>query len=639
MQISRGRSGLRIVIDPTVSEKMSNPLSAVAPYSVATLLLISFTVCGMQPDLPPLSIQGTNTSYRLTGKMAILEDKSNALTLSDVLKTKQGFEPVGAKGINFGPSNSTFWIQFSIVNFSRKEWFLHIGTPFLKDVELYRITKNGGLTKSTIGSARPFRAREVMTSQSILPLDLVRGDTSWCYLRVRSNSIVRVPLEVATMQQIFESNQTSDIANGFYFGLIAALILYNLFVFVSIKEKTYLYYVFYTSFVTVNISYLRGYLLQFFVPNFPLANHTNFSGAIAFTSALLFTDSFLNTALHCPRIRKMSWIIYALLAFVFIISLAGYLLLGFVIIWCVVVLFFIYMATVGIIVLKKGFAPARFYLAGFSFLLTGVIIYMLKDNAIIPENWFTESSYQIGSALEAIILSYALANKLNTFKKEKEHSKALALAQATQFSQQLIASQESERKRIAAELHDSLGQSLGMVKNKVLMIKRDIEKPDIRDKQVVDLETMVTETIQEVRIISYNLRPLHLELLGITQSIHSLLEDIMENGNIEIEVQIQQFDNLLSKTDEINVFRIVQECFNNIIKHAQATHTRISLKVEDSAIYLQIEDNGVGMPKTVEGPTGFGLIGIRERLNILNGQLDITDNIPSGTVMNITIFY
>jgi hypothetical protein len=91
-----------------------------------------------------------------------------------------------------------------------------------------------------------------MTSQSILPLDLVRGDTTYCYLRVRSNSIVRVPLEVATMQQIFESNQTSDIANGFYFGLIAALILHNLFVFVSIKEKTYLYYVFYTFFVTVN---------------------------------------------------------------------------------------------------------------------------------------------------------------------------------------------------------------------------------------------------------------------------------------------------------------------------------------------------------------------------------------------------
>ena len=262
---------------------------------------------------------------------------------------------------------------------------------------------------------------------------------------------------------------------------------------------------------------------------------------------------------------------------------------------------------------------------------------LMKFSAVISEKWFTEGSYQIGSGLEAIVLSFALANKLNTFKKEKEVTQSKALEQASLFSQQLIGSQESERKRVAAELHDSLGQSLGMVKNKVLMIKRDADKPDIREKQVQDLEEMVTETIQEVRNISYNLRPLHLELLGITQSIQSLVEDIMDAGLVEIESDIHVIDNLLTKSNEMNVFRIVQECFNNIVKHSHATHTKILVHTDQKTIHIRIEDNGVGMSGKTERKGGFGMIGIRERLNILNGHLEILENVPMGTVMNIKI--
>jgi signal transduction histidine kinase len=148
---------------------------------------------------------------------------------------------------------------------------------------------------------------------------------------------------------------------------------------------------------------------------------------------------------------------------------------------------------------------------------------------------------------------------------------------------------------------------------------------------------MVTEAIQEVRNISYNLRPLHLELLGITQSLHSLLEDVVETGLIELETDIQNFDNLLTKANEMNVFRIVQECFNNILKHAQATAARIQINAEDSMIAIRIEDNGVGIEPAATEKGGFGMIGIRERLNILNGQIEIRDNKPTGTIINIQI--
>lgn len=604
-------------------------------------LLSAMTAAGQTMEPPVIGLGYGQSNYPVGRSMLMLEDPTNKLHYADVEAKPDLFKPMTQQTLNVGPSASSFWLKLRVVSKTQSEWFLHVKAPFLRQVDLYVQTRpsydNWINHITTVGSALRYHDRPVLTNQTILPLHLIRKDTTTIYLRVRSNSIIRVPLEISTMQHIYENSQENDIAHGFYFGLIAALIIYNLFVFISIRERTYLFYVFYIFFVALNISYIKGHFLQFIVPNFPQANHSNYTGSLAFIFALLFTNSFLNTRHYCPRLRKLGWLIVVSSVATIVLSLSGNLLLGFKLNWLTVGIFLIYSNAVGFTVLRQGFKPALYYLMGFTALLAGIFIFMMKDMAIFPENWFTEGSYQIGSALEAIILSFALANKLNTFKKEKEVTQAEALAQATLFSQQLIGSQESERKRVAAELHDSLGQSLGMVKNKVQMIKRDAGKPEQREKQLLDLEEMVTGAIQEVRNISYNLRPLHLELLGITQSLRSLTEDVIETGLIDLEADIQTFDNLLSKTNEMNVFRIVQECFNNILKHAQATSARIQVYTEDTMINIRIEDNGVGIGPAAAEKGGFGMIGIRERLNILHGQIEITENKPSGTIIHIQI--
>lgn len=608
---------------------------------VILYLLSAMTVMGQTMEPPVIELDYGHSNYVVGRNMLVLEDPTNALQYGDVEGKPGLFQPMAQQTLNVGPSASTFWLKFRVVSKTPTEWFLHVKAPFLKQVDLFTETRPGYDETmqyiTNVGSALPYHDRPVLTNQTILPLPLVRKDTATIYLRVRSNSIIRVPLEISTLQYIYENSQENDIAHGFYFGLIAALIIYNLFVFISIRERTYLYYVFYIFCVALNISYIKGHFLQFIVPHFPQANHSNYTGSLAFIFALLFTNSFLNTSYYCPRLIKFGWLIVVSCASIIALSLSGYLLLGFKLNWITVGLFLIYSNVIGFVVLKQGFKPARQYLLAFTALLAGIIIFMMKDMAILPENWFTEGAYQIGSGLEAVILSFALANKLNTFKREKEITQAEALAQATLFSQQLIGSQESERKRVAAELHDSLGQSLGLVKNKVLMIKRDAEKPELHEKQLKELEEMVTEAIQEVRNISYNLRPLHLELLGITQSLNSLLEDVVETGLIELETDIQNFDNLLTKANEMNVFRIVQESFNNILKHAQATVARIQISKEDAMIAIRIEDNGVGIGPAATEKGGFGMIGIRERLNILNGRIQILENSPSGTIINIQI--
>jgi signal transduction histidine kinase len=242
----------------------------------------------------------------------------------------------------------------------------------------------------------------------------------------------------------------------------------------------------------------------------------------------------------------------------------------------------------------------------------------------------TEYAFEIGSALEAIILSFALANKLNTFKREKEESQAKAISQANEFSKQLIQSQEEERQLIAQELQDSVGQSLSALKNQTTLLRRECPVPELID----DVNEIITGAIQEVRDISYGLRPFQLDLLGLTQAVKSLISEVSSSSGINITQEIDDIDNIFEKDAEINLYRIIQECTTNIIKHANAINGKIKITVSGNVVSVLIEDDGIGIGREDMGK-GLGLIGIKERVSILKGKIDITDNSQRGTSISI----
>lgn len=139
------------------------------------------------------------------------------------------------------------------------------------------------------------------------------------------------------------------------------------------------------------------------------------------------------------------------------------------------------------------------------------------------------------------------------------------------FSRRLIESQEAERKRIAQELHDGLGQNLLVIKNRALL-GLAVEG---KDEQFTEIQDSVTDALSEVRVIAYNLRPLHLERLGLTSTIEEMIEEIEETSGIEINCDIEPIDNLFSPENEINFYRIVQECLNNVVKHSQSSRASV----------------------------------------------------------------
>ena len=202
------------------------------------------------------------------------------------------------------------------------------------------------------------------------------------------------------------------------------------------------------------------------------------------------------------------------------------------------------------------------------------------------------------------------------------------------FSRRLIESQEAERKRIAQELHDGLGQNLLIIKNRAVLGLR----VDGKDEQFSEIQDSATDALNEVRAISYNLRPLHLERLGLTSTIEEMIEEIEEISSIKINCHIEPIDDLFTPENEINFYRVVQECLNNVVKHSSAEIAAVEIYRERGQVFLKVKDNGCGFdPNEVGKRHGLGLNGISERVKILGGTYSIISEKGKGTTVSVEI--
>ncbi len=219
----------------------------------------------------------------------------------------------------------------------------------------------------------------------------------------------------------------------------------------------------------------------------------------------------------------------------------------------------------------------------------------------------------------------------------------LTRAKAAQeaFSRQLINSQEQERKRIAAELHDSLGQSLIVIKNLAMLLPYSATDGAATRQQAQEISSETARAISEVKEISYNLRPFHLDQFGLTRSIESLIDNVAKACDIKFTADLDHIDGLFAPDEEINLYRIVQESLNNIVKHSAATEASVVIRLGEQDLLLTIKDNGKGFtsskPDAPAQKSGFGLTGMSERAHLLGGEARIQSEPGQGTTVLVKI--
>lgn len=206
--------------------------------------------------------------------------------------------------------------------------------------------------------------------------------------------------------------------------------------------------------------------------------------------------------------------------------------------------------------------------------------------------------------------------------------------------------QELERKEIARELHDEMGQALTAISINLAAIETAVsrKKPEEVTRRLKESKELVATTLEQIREMSINLRPPMLDELGLVPTLKWYVKRYRLRTGIAAKLQVIGDEKRLPTAVETAVYRVVQEALTNVVKHAEATRVALTLRLQPNGVQVEIEDNGCGfeietvLEKTVSGH-GAGLLGIRERVALLGGDFDITAVPTQGTKLDILLPY
>jgi len=243
-------------------------------------------------------------------------------------------------------------------------------------------------------------------------------------------------------------------------------------------------------------------------------------------------------------------------------------------------------------------------------------------------------------AMEEKIMGH-LAKKEELLARQKEISKELVASreQLRNFITHREEEREEERKRVAREIHDELGQELTALKMDIVRMSEMIT--DDQEELLARASSMfskVTNTIKTVQKISRELRPEMLDSLGLAAAIEHEIATFMSTSSLKCKADIDIDDSSLDKNAALSLYRVLQESLTNIARHANATRVNIRLKKHKEHVLLEVADNGRGIrAEDISSPDAFGLLGMQERVNLLKGRIEIKGDKGMGTTVQVTI--
>jgi two-component system sensor histidine kinase DegS len=237
-----------------------------------------------------------------------------------------------------------------------------------------------------------------------------------------------------------------------------------------------------------------------------------------------------------------------------------------------------------------------------------------------------------------VVLQY-LSGDLNQVTRLLESAKNRQL-----LGLKIILAQEEERKRIAREIHDGLAQSLANVVLRSEIAERMLVRQDYPavKQELFDLKGQVRDGLEEVRKIIFNLRPMALDDLGLVPTLRKFMQDYEDKTKIRTKFELQGIETRLPSGMEVAIFRLIQEAFSNVFKHASASYVSASMIFQNQMVKIAIQDNGVGfnvdsLEKKLSRNSHFGLVGMRERVELLEGRFEITSDSHNGTLITMLI--
>lgn len=565
-------------------------------FSFFLLLLISNILYSQKP----LDFNDANSILKVNKNAFYLEDKNSSYSIQDAIKAT--FSPLQYEVANFSISPSAFWIKFNLKNNTNdSNLIINIEHATLDSVTLFAIDeKTNNIDSFLLTENVAFEKRFYNYQTYMFNVCIPQNGQKMFYVRVKASEQILVPISIGTEKKMLESLSGRDLIFGLYIGIILVMILYNLFLSFSITDAGYVYYVLYILFVGLSQAVLQGYSFRFLWPQH--AEFNAYAGVIIpflnGIAALEYVRHFLNLK---QVSRKMSIGISAL-NILYLIALGfcfwGDFHLSQVALQISAFLGAFYILVICIILTRKNYRHAQILLIAWLIFIFSIIIFVLRNFGILPYNLFTFYALQIGSAIEAILLSIALADKINVYRKEQAVAKGQALI-AVKENERLVREQnamlEKEVKHRTADLEQTNSE-----------LTNTLDKLRAAQTQLVESEKMASlgqltagvahEINNPINFVASNVKPLQLD-------INDMWELIKKYDNIDVNKNIaEQFKEIENFKKEIDINYINNE-INDLLSGIKEGAERTAEIVKNLKDFSRVDQSNVKKVDLKDGIT------------------------------------
>lgn len=445
-------------------------------------LLLGLWLCLLLPTMAaaesgPLTLSQTSGSYPLGPVVEFLEDPDGRLTAAELrqpdLAARFRQPQLGHNDLNFGYSSSVYWLRLQLSAEQASRWLLEVAFPSLDRVELYSEASAAPLLA---GDLQAFAERPIAHRNLLFPVDLAAKTPTTLLLRVQSAGTLTVPLTLWQPAAFEAYNQRTYAALALYYGALAALFGYNLLLFFATRDRSFLEYVLCVTGMAIGQLSLNGFGNQFVWPAWPAWGNVALpiGFAVCGLFGAMFTRTFLDTRHNAPRLDRAIVAFIALFAltalapllFPYRVSAALISILG--------VSFSALAVLCGVRCLLRQAPGARFYLLAWTLLLIGVGIMGARNLGLLPTNFFTSYAMQLGSSLEMLLLSFALADRINIMRRAKEQAQSDALT-ANQRMLSAVQRNEQELEERVRERTQALAEANGQLLENEKLLQRMVQ--------------------------------------------------------------------------------------------------------------------------------------------------------------------
>lgn len=652
--------------------------------TVATCLFFFVIPCSAQ-----YLLTDTSVVHRLDSHVQVLIDSSNNLTFEQILRPEyQRSFGASTGNLTFGYLESPIWLKLETRTDSpHTSWYLEIPAPFLEYVDFYQMDSRGNWRRSVSGYYRRHSEREVSHTGHVLPIQFHGSSISTIYVRIGGVSPKTFPLYAIEKDKFIAKTRMEDLGYGIFFGILIVMFFYNLFIYITLKQRNYLYYCCTILCTFLLLSAISGYGGKFLWPETPTLNY--YYGKLSLEVLIIFLAVF---TIRFLEVKAYSKILYFLLVAMILLSVVASAmvmtqLFPFAGNSLVLLATLLFMAT-GIVVRIKGNKTATYFIAAWTIYLFGGLLIALRNSGLLDYNFWTTHFVEIGAVLETTILGFALGAQYRQYKKDKEEAQTLALRIQQEATSKLELKVKERTEALSkANEHLQLTLETNKLQTEIIehknaeldsffyRISHDLKGPissalgvtllaqlDVKDtlaleyfkRQQTQLERLSDIIKGLVKLTKLNDEDLQTKMIDFDKMINECIlsfNSLVNFPKVKFKKEIDADIEFYSEWTLLN--GILQNLIENAIKYAGDDNpwVRINIRRESGWVTIQVEDNGQGIPPEHqerifdmffratenENGTGLGLYILKRSVDRLKGTIEIKSEVGVGSTFTVRL--